>query len=53
MAFLSKSVTNKKLDCHGPVFEKQEPACSHEVLINIPTEATSYASHIKYGYLLL
>jgi hypothetical protein len=36
--FLGKSVTNKKLDCYGPIFEKQEPVCSHEVLITILTE---------------
>lgn len=34
-----QSVTNKKLDCHRPVFEKQEPVCSHEVLITIVTES--------------
>jgi len=38
LAFLGKSVTNKKLDCYGPVFEKQEPVCSREVLITILTE---------------
>jgi hypothetical protein len=38
LAFLGKSVTNKKLDYYGPVFEKQEPVCSHEVLITILAE---------------
>jgi hypothetical protein len=38
LAFLGKSVTNKKLDCYGPAFEKQEPVCSHEVLLTILTE---------------
>jgi hypothetical protein len=38
LAFLGEPVTNKKLDCHRPVFEKQEPVCSHEVLITIVTE---------------
>jgi len=39
LAFLGKSVTNKKLDCYGPAFERQEPVCSHEVLITILTES--------------
>jgi len=38
LAILGKSVTNKKLDCYGRVFEKQEPVCSHEVSITIFTE---------------
>jgi len=38
LAFLGKSVTNEKLDYYEPVFEKQEPVCSHEVLITILTE---------------
>jgi hypothetical protein len=38
LAFLGKSVTNKKLDCYGHVFEKQESVCSREVLITILTE---------------
>jgi hypothetical protein len=41
LAFLGKSVTNKKLDCHGPVFDKQEPVCSTEVLITILTERST------------